>query len=105
MNEANISAITKAQNRKSLYHFTRANNLPAIAHFDTLYSSYRIDPSQDGPRRLAPRHLNYQDQKVTINSHLRIADSMIDASTTQEEFRAFLDRHVFLWPTLKDCQK
>ncbi|MDU0200500.1 DUF7002 family protein [Paenibacillus sp. MAH-36] len=105
MNDTNISAITKTPNRKRLYHFTRAKNLPAIAHFDTLFSSYQIDPSQDGPRRLAPRHLNYQDQQVTINSHLRIADSMIDASTTQEEFRAFLDRHVFLWPTLKDCQK
>jgi hypothetical protein len=105
MSDAAVSAITKAQNRKSLFHFTRAKNLPAIAHFDTLYSSYQIDPSQIGERRLAPRHLQYQDRQVTINSHLRIADSMIDASTTQEQFRAFLDRHVFLWPTLKDCQK
>lgn len=105
MSDAAVSAITKAQNRKSLFHFTRAKNLPAIVHFDTLFSSYQINPSQIGERRLAPRHMHYQDQQVTINSHLRIADSMIDASTTQEEFRAFLDRHVFLWPTVKDCQK
>jgi hypothetical protein len=105
MSDTAVSAITKAQDRKRLFHFTRAKNLPAIVHFDTLFSSYQMDPSQIGERRLTPRNLQYQDQQVTINSHLRIAESMIDASTTQEEFRAFLDRHVFLWPTLKDCQK
>ncbi|MBP1964489.1 DUF7002 family protein [Paenibacillus aceris] len=105
MDEAVLLQITKAQSRKSLYHFTRAKNLKAIAHFDTLFSSYSIQPFYGGARRLEPEDINYHDQRITINSHLRIADSMIDASTTQEQFRAYLDRHVFLWPTLKDCQK
>lgn len=30
---------------------------------------------------------------------------MIDPSTTQAQFRAILDLHVFFWPTLRDCQK
>jgi hypothetical protein len=30
---------------------------------------------------------------------------MIDPSSTQEQFRASIDRHVFFWPTLRDCRK
>ncbi len=42
---------------------------------------------------------------MTLNSHLRIADSMIDPSTTQEQFRAYIDQHVFFWPTLRYCRE
>jgi hypothetical protein len=48
---------------------------------------------------------NYAGHAVTVNAHLRIAEQMFDPSITQEQFRAFLDRHVFLWPTLRDCRK
>ncbi|NOV02160.1 DUF7002 family protein [Paenibacillus planticolens] len=105
MDDSVLLQITKAQNRKILYHFTRAKNLNAIAHFDTLFSSYSVQPVYGGERRLKPEHLDYYDLEITINSHLRIADSMIDASTTQKQFRTYLDRHVFFWPTLRDCQK
>ncbi|NHN30816.1 DUF7002 family protein [Paenibacillus agricola] len=105
MNHAIVAAITKTKSRQSLFHFTRVDNLAAIAHFDALFSSHRINPDFTGERRLVAERVDFGGNWVTINAHLRIANSMIDASTTQEEFRACLDRHVFLWPTLRDCQK
>ncbi|BBH19723.1 hypothetical protein Back11_10680 [Paenibacillus baekrokdamisoli] len=103
--DAIITAITKAKGRKSLYHFTRVRNLPAIAHFDSLLSSYNINPHFAGERRSEAKEVNYDEYLITINAHLRIPDSMIAAACTQEQFRAYLDRHVFFWPTIKDCQK
>ncbi|MEK8127259.1 hypothetical protein WMW72_04965 [Paenibacillus filicis] len=100
-----IAAITKSKNRKFLYHFTRAANLPAIAHFDALWSSGVLYPEGAGERRTGARQVRYRDYVMTINAHLRILDSMLDDSTTQEQFRSTLDQHVFLWPTLRDCRK
>ncbi|MFD0694728.1 DUF7002 family protein [Paenibacillus sp. GCM10027628] len=100
-----IAAITKPKSRKSLYHFTRVRNLPAIAHFDALFSSYKVNPHFEGERRPEAREVAYAEYSITINAHLKIHESMIDTATTQEQFRAYLDRHVFFWPTLKDCRK
>ncbi|OBZ17472.1 hypothetical protein [Bacillus sp. FJAT-26390] len=100
-----ISEVTKTKGRKSLYHFTRARNLPAIAHLDRLLSSYNIDPHLTGERRAGMMDVSYDELTITINAHLRIPDSMIDPSTTQEQFRSCLDRHVFFWPTVRDCLK
>lgn len=100
-----IRAISKARGRQRLFHFTRASNLTAIAHEDTLGSSHWLDPGQDGERRVTPEKILHQGYSVTINSHLRIAESMMETGTTLEQFRAYLDRHVFFWPTRKDCQK
>ncbi|BBI33292.1 DUF7002 family protein [Cohnella abietis] len=105
MKEAIIALITKANSRKLLYHFTRVRNLPAIAHFNALMSSYSLNPYFAGERRVEARKVKLHDYSITLNAHLKIVDSMIDASSTQEQFRAYLDRHVFLWPTLKYCQK
>ncbi|NOU97022.1 hypothetical protein GC093_27920 [Paenibacillus sp. LMG 31456] len=105
MKAAIINAITKAKSRKSLYHFTRVTNLSAIAHYDALLSSYNISPHLAGERRSEARVVNYYEFSVTLNAHLRIPDSMIDHGITQEQFRECLNRHVFFWPTLKDCQK
>lgn len=105
MNDTIVTAITKAKNRQSLFHFTRAGNLPAIAHFDALLSSSQANRGTSGERRLKPVNVNYNGQSIIVNTHLRIPDSMIDPATTLEQFRACLDRHVFFWPTLKDCQK
>ncbi|NEW05968.1 hypothetical protein GK047_08100 [Paenibacillus sp. SYP-B3998] len=105
MREALITEITKAKGRKSLYHFTRVRNLPSIAHFDALLSSFIMNPQLAGKRRSEAKEVYYDDYCITLNAHLRIADSVIDAAITQEHFRACLDRHVFFWPTLKDCQK
>jgi hypothetical protein len=105
MRDADITAIIKAKRRKSLYHFTRVRNLPVIAHFDALLSSYKINPHFAGERRSEAKEVGYYEYSITINAHLRIPDSMIDTAITQEQFRACLDRHVFFWPTLKDCQK
>lgn len=105
MKDAVITAVTKAKSRKSLYHFTRVRNLPAIAHFDALLSSYNIDPHFSGERRSEAKEVIYDEFSITINAHLRIPDRMIDAAITQEQFRACLDQHVFFWPTLKDCLK
>jgi hypothetical protein len=105
MSDTIVTTITKTKTRKSLFHFTRARNLPAIAHFDALWSSYQINPHVTGERRLKAVKVNNGEYSITINAHLRIPDRMIDAVITQEQFRACLDRHVFFWPTLKDCQK
>lgn len=105
MIDAVITAITKANRRKSLYHFTRVRNLPTIAHFDALLSSNHISPHLAGERRSEAKKVNFNDFSVTINAHIRIPDSMIDPGITQEQFRLCLDQHVFFWPTLKDCQK
>ncbi|WP_442603969.1 DUF7002 family protein [Paenibacillus sp. KN14-4R] len=80
-------------------------NLSAIAHFDALLSSYQIDPHSAGERRAKAKEVIYDTYPFTINAHLKIPDLMIDKAVTQEQFRACLDRHVFFWPTLKDCQK
>jgi hypothetical protein len=103
MNDAIVAAITKT--RKSLFHFTRAANLPSIASLDRLLSSSRINPHGAGERRLEPVEFSLQGYSAIINSHLRIAAGMMEDGTTQEEFRACLDRHVFFWPTIGDCRK
>lgn len=95
MKTAVIAAVTNAKGRKSLFHFTRASNLMAIAHLDALLSSTRINPEFEGERRLLSKSVSYDEFSITINAHLKIVDSMIDAATTQEQFRACLDRHVF----------
>jgi hypothetical protein len=105
MTDSRISAITKPKGRKVLYHFTRVSNLPLIARFDALFSSHHLHPHGTGERRSKPIIVAYEDLVMTLNVHLRIPDSMIDPSTTQEQFRAALDRNVFFWPTLRDCQK
>jgi hypothetical protein len=105
VSDAVITAITKTTRRKSLYHFTRARNLQTIAHFDALLSSSNISSHSASERRTEAKVVNYNEHSITINAHLRIPDSMIDVTTTQEQFRACLDQQVFFWPTLKDCQK
>ncbi len=88
-----------------MYHFTRIRNLEVMAHFDTLLSSYRIHPHEAGERRIQPIEVEYGGNQIMINAHLRIPEFMVDASTTLEAFRATLDRHVFFWPTKRDCLK
>ncbi|MBD2868085.1 DUF7002 family protein [Paenibacillus arenilitoris] len=106
MEEEIVAAITKAESRKRLWHFTRASNLPAIAHFDALWPSVKINPTlAAGRRRPGAAQSKHDGYTMTVNAHLRIADGMFDASVKQEQFRAFLDRHVFLWPTLRDCRQ
>lgn len=105
MSDAVVTKITKANSRKHLFHFTRVRNLAAIAHFDQLLASYQINPNTTGDCRLKPEKVSYHEYSITLNAHLRIVNSMIDAAITQEQFRACLDRHVFFWPTLRDCKK
>lgn len=102
--ETIISMITKAENRKNLFHFTRARNLPAIVHFDALMSSYSLYPVDAGKRRSEVKDVNYEGYPVTLNAHLRIPEIMIDAESSLEQFRSYLDRHVFFWPTLQYCR-
>lgn len=99
-----IDAITKSPLRTSLYHFTRAVNLPAMAALDAIYSSAALSPAHaDGERRTAAHRVNYAGQNAVLNAHLRIKPEAIAHGTTVEEFRRCLDRHVFLWPTWRDC--
>nr|WP_156043172.1 hypothetical protein [Paenibacillus sp. UNC451MF] len=79
--------------------------MQAIVQLDALFSSYKINPKSPGKRREEAQEINYSEHAITINAHLRIPERMIDPSSTLEQFRACLDRHVFFWPTLKDCQK
>lgn len=98
-------AITKAKGRKCLYHFTRVRNLPSIAILDELLSSFTIYPDAAGERRTEKKENFEDDLSRTINAHLKIADSMFEADCTQEVFRAYLDRHIFFWPTIRHCRK
>lgn len=105
MNTAIVTAITKASGRKSLFHFTRVRNLSAIAHFDALVSSYQLNPRSAGERRVQTKQIIIDEYSITLNAHLKIPDRMMDTTITQEQFRAYLDRHVFFWPTISDCHK
>jgi hypothetical protein len=103
--EAIIAKITHAAGRKLGYHFTRASNLPAMAHFDELWSRYRTTPVSPGERRETPEAIVHDGLKITVNAHLRIPESMMAPGCTVRQFRAFLDKHVFIWPTRRDCLK
>ncbi|RXZ81638.1 hypothetical protein EBB07_13320 [Paenibacillaceae bacterium] len=103
--EGAAAAITKAKGRKSLFHFTRAGNLPSIVAMDALLASSQVRPQQAGQRRLKPVQVMHGKQAITINAHLAIPEQMMDAAVTLEQFRAYLDQHVFFWPTIRDCQK
>ncbi|MFF2907246.1 DUF7002 family protein [Paenibacillus sp. NPDC057934] len=99
-----VADITKSPLRRSLYHFTRARNLQAIAHFDALYPPSVIAPHLSKGKRRSEKHSTlFNEQAVILNAHLRITDEAMDPDTTPEQFRACLDRHVFLWPTKRDC--
>lgn len=100
-----VQAITNSPLRRSLYHFTRARNLPAIAELDALYSSALLDPDYAcGIRRTSLHPAEYQGHPVWLNAHLRITPEAMAPETTPGQFRACLDRHVFLWPTERDCR-
>ena len=104
MNTKILESITKSPLRHSLYHFTRARNLPAIAGLDGLYASARLDPDYaQGIRRETLHQTQVQGRDVWMNAHLRIVPEAMAPGTTPEEFRACLDRHIFLWPTVRDC--
>ncbi|WP_379144804.1 DUF7002 family protein [Paenibacillus sp. sgz500992] len=104
MKTTTLAAITKSPLRRSLYHFTRARNLPAIAGLDRLAASVLLDPEHAcGVHRATLQQTRYQGRSVWLNAHLRITPEAMDPETTPEQFRACLDRHVFLWPTERDC--
>lgn len=104
MKHSLIAAITKSPLRTSLYHFTRARNLPAMAALDALFAPAVLSPEHAaGARRTTALQIEYAGQPVVLNSHLRITPEAMDPSTTPEQFRLCLDRHVFLWPTWRDC--
>lgn len=104
MMQSLIAAITKSPLRTSLYHFTRAVNLPAMAALDAIYSSAVLSPAHAaGERRTAAHRVSYAGQAAILNAHLRITPEAMAPGTTAEEFRRCLDRHVFLWPTWRDC--
>ncbi|NIK69266.1 hypothetical protein [Paenibacillus sp. BK720] len=105
INETNIALITKSTGRKSAYHFTRASNLQAIAYFDAIWSSHHLLPASTGERRTAREEIPYEGASITVNSHLRIPQAMMETDCSVEEFRAFIDKHVFFWPTRRDCLK
>ena len=104
MYEDIAARITRSPGRQRLFHFTRARNLPLIAALDCLLSSSSISQKETGERRIQPKHVDLELGAATINAHLRIAPQMFAVDTTPESFRAYLDRHVFFWPTLRDCR-
>lgn len=103
MNEAIIEKIVRL--RPLLYHFTRMDNLPSIAHSGQLLSASALHPMASEERRTSPVEIRREEGTAILNSHLRIADSMMEEGVTQEEFRSWLNRHVFFWPTARDCRQ
>ncbi|MNO28207.1 hypothetical protein D3C76_180950 [compost metagenome] len=104
MDHSIIDAMTKSPLRSSLYHFTRARNLLGMAALDCICASSLLCPAYaNGVRRTEVRESIYNGQLAVLNAHLRITPEAMKAGTTAEQFRACLDRHVFLWPTERDC--
>jgi hypothetical protein len=104
MKDLIIENLTKSRLRKCLFHFTRLKNLPSIAYFDALFSSHKVEPALSYRRRETAKIVDYQGNLFIANTHLRIADAVMHPDTTQDEFRSYLDKHVFLWPNKRNCQ-
>lgn len=79
--------------------------MPSITYFNALYSCYKADPALSKETRTASKDICIQGNVFTANAHLRIADQVMDAKTTKRQFYSYLDKHVFFWPTPRDCQK
>lgn len=103
MNDAIIEKI--AGRRPLLYHFTRVANLPSIIRSDRLLSASALQPGGPDTRRTQPVGVCHPAGKAILNPHLRIADSMMAEGVSQEEFRSWLNRHVFFWPTARECRQ
>jgi hypothetical protein len=100
-----VALVTRSNGRKSLYHFTRMSNLLSMATSDSLCSAEKSLPLAVYQKRAAPVILSAHDQTITLNAHLRIVDSAIHPDLTQLEFFAFIDKHVFFCPTVREVQK
>jgi hypothetical protein len=100
-----VRSITNGPERKSLYHFTRVDNLASMADSDTLYASQVIHPNPEGERRTDKEIYQIKGNKAILNAHLKISPEMMDIDTTIGQFRLFLDQHVFLWPTPRLCKQ
>lgn len=100
-----VRRITNTPKRKSLYHFTRLDNLYSIFKSDSLYASDVVCPNPRGKRRTKKEGHQINGNKVMLNAHLQIPSEMMDTDTNVAQFRTFLDQHVFLWPTLRLCQR
>ncbi|NQX64206.1 DUF7002 family protein [Paenibacillus qinlingensis] len=105
MNDFIVKKITNSSMRKSLFHFTRARNLPSILHLDALYSCNQVNPQLSDARREARREIQFHGHLFVANAHLKIADQVMDANTTHLAFHQYVDKHVFFWPTQRDCKK
>ncbi len=103
MNEAIIEKI--ARMRPLLYHFTRVANLPSIIRSDRLLSANALHPGDPDTRRTQPVEVRHPAGVAFLNPHLRIADSMMAEGVSQQTFRTWLNRHVFFWPTARDCRQ
>lgn len=105
MSEAIIEKITRL--RPLLYHFTRSANLASIIRTNSLLAASVLHPQSTGERRTSPVEVpqNNGEASAVLNPHLRIADSMMAEGVSQEEFRWWLNRHVFFWPTARDCRQ
>ncbi|MBM7566412.1 DUF7002 family protein [Paenibacillus sacheonensis] len=105
MDESIVRKITKSSKRKSFFHFTRVRNLPSMAYLDALYSTGKADEALARQIRTERQEIQIHGHAFVANAHLRIADQVMDAGMTHERFHAYLDRHVFLWPTQSDGLK
>ncbi|TVY11351.1 DUF7002 family protein [Paenibacillus cremeus] len=105
MSDPVLTKITNSPKRKSLFHFTRVRNLLSMVQQDALYSSHQADPAWSNGRREVRREIHFHGQVYIANAHLRIADQMMAANTTHQQFYHYLDQHVFFWPTYRDCLK
>ncbi|KJD44721.1 hypothetical protein [Paenibacillus terrae] len=64
MDNTIVTAITKAKNRNSLFHFTRVCNVSVIAHFDAILSSYQINHHIAGERRVKAVQVDYEGYMI-----------------------------------------
>ncbi|QSO53005.1 hypothetical protein JZ785_03620 [Alicyclobacillus curvatus] len=74
-----------------------------MAASDALYASDAVHSNPHGEWRREKESHEVHGNQVTLNAHLYISPEIMASNTSVEEFRAFLDHHVFLWPTLRLC--
>nr|WP_310224755.1 hypothetical protein [Paenibacillus qinlingensis] len=79
--------------------------MPSISHVDALYSCHDVNPNLSDARREVRSEISFNGHLFVANAHLKIADGVMDVNTSHLTFHQYVDKHVFFWPTQRDCQK
>ncbi|WP_288185008.1 hypothetical protein [uncultured Sporomusa sp.] len=99
-----IEDVIKDDSYSNLYHYTDLRNLESIYYFNKLISCAIASPSLSVSRRKCPQEINYQGHVFIANDQLPISETIMEYGCLVQQFRQFLDRHVFFWLRRNDCR-